>query len=295
MKKRYIFLLVAGGAAFFLLKDNVSKYAFTNQPGENPLVAAIPLNQPPRDKLALAEPVEVKEDDALFEDFGSIHLKAINGDLQAQKTLSEIYEDCSVRSINKANFDNFMDLIRSSNKSSPNAKSYIDMVSKNLESLCSQLDSDTPIPNDAWRIWMEAAARQGDLGAAIAVAAKSPEELPKDKIKDLLVNVEHTADPYALMDFALIAGRYNLRVDGYVDGNDSAFGSPAATMAWMLSACRAGAECGYNSRILRNTCLATWKCGYASLNDYINSNFSLEDQKSILNIYRLIQSKISSN
>ncbi|MGO1070621.1 hypothetical protein [Lysobacter sp. CA199] len=140
----------------------------------------------------------------------------------------------------------------------------VDRITAIADTLCADVDSGQPIPHEAVNLWLEQSAKNGDLIAKVKLAAKAPAKLHATDANRLISEVVSSDDPNALLELASMIGRVNdtgidPRYEGYVGGG------PNDEYAWAIAACRKGASCGADSRVMKLVCINTMRCGY---NDY---------------------------
>jgi len=198
--------------------------------------------------------------------FIDIKLKANQGDPTAQRHLSEIYEDCFAYSLNPAAYLGTLDHMV---KLKPAAKSKIEALKKETISFCSTVDDGQPIPQEAHLLWLEQAAKKGDLIAQARLTARPTNNLDRNHVVDLLEKTRRSNDPNALFELSAVMSR--AQEDWLTGPIADTVGDPTAEYGWAIAACRAGASCGPNSRVMKSLCMNTGECGYSNYENFVLS------------------------
>lgn len=198
--------------------------------------------------------------------FEQIKIEAEQGSAKAQRKLSEIYALCAGYSLDSkkqlATLDGLAGLV-------PASKSGIDRVKQRLKTRCDKVDFGQPIPSDAINLWMEQAAKNGDVAAKIKVRTRSAQPLSAEEANELLEEALGTGDPDALMEMSNLMSR---SVAGELpDRYQQMAGDSTVGAAWGIAACRAGASCANDSMLMDSICMSTGRCGYRTYEEFLTS------------------------
>ncbi|HET8818277.1 MAG TPA: hypothetical protein VFM73_01885, partial [Xanthomonadaceae bacterium] len=141
---------------------------------------------------------------------------------------------------------------------------------------------------EAGLLWLEQAAKAGDLVAQAKLAARKPNETPPDEVNDLLASAIQESNPDALLSAAPLLGATSKQG---IDPRFAAYvGSPNDEYAWAIAACRMGADCGPNSHVMNEICLSSLYCDYSNYEQFIRAevlpNAQLERVNQILALVR---------
>lgn len=197
-------------------------------------------------------------------DFIQLKAQAEQGDPVAQRKLAEIYSLCMGYSINPITQIATMDYMARLN---PSAGSAIKELKHRLSTRCDQVDMGEIIPLEAYKLWLEQAARNGDLAAKIKLRVLDPTPLSGDEANTLLNATFATKDPQAMFELSELMNR---SIEGEIDVRYSRIaGSPLAAVAWGIAACRAGLDCSRGSVMMDSYCMSLWNsCKYSSYEEF---------------------------
>lgn len=198
--------------------------------------------------------------------FEQIKVEAEQGSAKAQRKLSEIYALCAGYSLDSkkqlATLDGLAGLV-------PASKNGIDGVKQRLKTRCDKVDFGQPIPSDAINLWLEQAAKNGDVAAKIKVRTRSAQPLSAEEANELLEGALSTGDPDALMEMSNLMSR---SVAGELpDRYQQMAGDSTVGAAWGIAACRAGASCANDSMLMDSICMSTGRCGYRTYEEFLTS------------------------
>lgn len=197
--------------------------------------------------------------------FTEILRLAERGNPAAQRVLSDRYSDCSAYSLSPARYKAN---VEATAKMAGLPKVTVDRITAIADALCADVDSGQPIPHEAVNLWLEQSAKNGDLIAKVKLAAKAPAKLQATDANRLISDVVASDDPNALLELASLIGRVNdegidPRYEGYVGGG------PNDEYAWAIAACRKGAPCGADSRVMKLVCINTMRCSYNNYEQFL--------------------------
>lgn len=197
--------------------------------------------------------------------FGEILRLAEQGNPAAQRALSDRYSDCSAYSLSPTRFKAN---VEATAKMASLPKATVDRVTAIADTLCTDVDGGQPIPHEAVNLWLEQSAKNGDLIAKVKLAAKAPAKLKPTDANQLISDVIASGDPNALLELASLTGRLD---DSGIDPKYREYvgGGPNDEYAWALAACRNGAACGADSRIMKLVCINTMRCSYNSYEQFV--------------------------
>lgn len=219
------------------------------------------------------------------ESFQDIARRAEAGDPVAQRLLGERYIACMAFSLSP---ETHKETLRELARMRGLPESTATMVTAGVERLCGGIDGGEPIPLEAGELWLEQAARSGDLVAQAKLAARKPNSTEPEEVNNLLVSAIQESNPNALLAAAPLLGATSK--DG-IDPEFAAFvGNPNDEYAWAIAACRMGADCGPNSQIMTEICLSSLYCNYSNYEQFIRAELlpdgQLERVNKILTLVR---------
>lgn len=200
------------------------------------------------------------------EPFVSIARRAEAGDPAAQRLLGERYLDCLPFSLSPEVHKQTLRALAEL-RGLPEATATI--ATTGIDRHCGGIDGGQPIPLEAGFLWLEQAAKAGDLVAQAKLAALKPNETPPDEVNDLLASAILESNPDALLSAAPLLGATSK--DGIDPRFASYVGSPNDEYAWAIAACRMGADCGPTSHVMTELCLSSLYCGYSNYEQFIRA------------------------
>lgn len=229
---------------------------------------------------------EVQHETGLLEDklsFEEIKDRANRGVASAQRRLAQIYESCFAYSLNPVTHLATLDDLAQVN---PDSKTGIELLKKRQALLCDGIDSGAPIPQEAYKLWTEQAARNGDVASKLKIRARSSAPLSAGDINSLADEALASGDPQALLELSEIMGR---PLSDPPSGRfESLSGSASAGYAWSIAACRAGVACGKGSYVMDSICMNTGSCNHSNYEAFVMTELVPSAQKK--HIYRMINS-----
>lgn len=207
------------------------------------------------------------------EPFDDIARRAEAGDPVAQRLLGQRYMDCMAFSFSpETHKETLRELARM--RGLPEATATL--VTTGIEKLCGGIDGGQPIPLEAGELWLEQAARSGDLVAQAALAARRPNATEPEEVNDLLVSAIQERNPNALLAAAPLLG---VTSRTGIDPEFAALvGSTNDEYAWAIAACRMGADCGPGSRTMTSLCLSLLYCNYSNYEQFIRAELLPDGQ-----------------
>lgn len=137
---------------------------------------------------------------------------------------------------------------------------------RDLVGVCDQLDGGEPIPANAAQEWRALAAKNGDAIALAQDLYMRFDDIKPDEIAGFVDSLLASGDANALLEPSNLMARSVARDDN-IDPRLS--GSQSATAIWAIAACRRGASCAPNSRIMRQLCLFNGICDSPSFEDFV--------------------------
>lgn len=205
-----------------------------------------------------------------------IRQAAIDGDLVAQRRLSEVYEDCRM-------FDVSMNrtLVMLSNLAKGNPR-YAPTVSGMLGDrarLCVQAEADLAKNPGAAEYWLHRSAKSGDAVSEMRYFSRSVPKLSQTQYQYFIDKARTSGDPDAIFELSLLLPKLDGKWPDAIQG--TAFEGGTAEQAWILAACRAGYDCARGSRLMNLVCLSTLSCAHSSFEGYLDESVSDPAQRAL--------------
>lgn len=220
--------------------------------------------------------------------FVEIKQNAERGDPVAQRELSSIYEECLAYSLNSTVYLQGLDDL---SKLNPGSTKRMQEIKVRQTTRCAGVDDGAPIPLEAYQLWLEQAARGGDLTARIKLKARSLEEIPAEEVGALGDAAIASKDPLALFELAALMGKPS---SGNVVGPLAAVaGSSSRGHAWAITACRMGAPCGARSVTMTSVCISTGRCNYSDYESFIMAEVGASERTQIRTAMDVINRMLS--
>jgi len=233
------------------------------QPGENSAVSG---NGKSRADLAARE-------------FLALKTRAEGGDAVAQRQLAFRYGNCIVVNVGPQRFLATYDSIARLAKDPTSAK-LLPQVARLVAEDCAVVDDGAVIPGEAFTLWLEQAAKHGDLAAQLKLRIHTFDLPQGDSLRSFVDQVVASGDPAAMfvLGDAVSATKSNQGLGRYTD---VAQGSVAG-YAWYIAACRQGLDCGPQSRIMYGTCLAMGTCASTDYETFVRQHLLTGEQGALL-------------
>ena len=193
----------------------------------------------------------------LWRDASYIEIRqaAMDGDLVAQRRLSEVYEDCIV--LNGA-MRRSLGLLAQLANGNPRFEATVVGIFRDKNRLCVQAQADLARNPAAAEFWLHKSAKSGDLVSEMRYFSRSVAKLSHTQYQYFIDKIRVSGDPAAIFELSLLLAKLDGR---WPDATQApAFEGSAAEQAWVLAACRAGYDCTRGSRLMNVICLTMLSC-----------------------------------
>ena len=193
----------------------------------------------------------------LWRDASYIEIRqaAMDGDLVAQRRLSEVYEDCIV--LNGA-MRRSLGLLAQLANGNPRFEATVVGIFRDKNRLCVQAQADLARNPAAAEFWLHKSAKSGDLVSEMRYFSRSVAKLSYTQYQYFIDKIRVSGDPAAIFELSLLLAKLDGR---WPDATQApAFEGSAAEQAWVLAACRAGYDCTRGSRLMNVICLTMLSC-----------------------------------
>jgi TPR repeat protein len=217
-----------------------------------------------------------------------VRQSAQDGDLVAQRRLSEIYEDCRAYG---GSLQSNMELLRRLAGADRGSKAAVDGIYHDNSRLCGQADADMRKNPGLAEYWLHKSAKAGDLTSEMRYFSRTVTTLSPKQFQYFVEKLRDSGDPDAMFELALLLSK--LRGDWPDPSQAPAFKGESAQYAWMLAACRAGYDCTRGSRTMNLLCVGMFACSSPDYEHYLlgmPSYLSSRDQ--VARLVNLIESSI---
>lgn len=184
-----------------------------------------------------------------------IRQAATDGDLVAQRRLSEVYEDC--RALDGA-LRSSLQMLSQLAKADPASAPMVAAIQHEKARLCGQAQADLAKNPGAADYWLHKSAKGGDLVSEMRYFGRTVPKFSLGQYRYFIDKTRQSGDPDAIFEMSLLLPK----LDGpWPDPAQApAFVGPAAEEAWIVAACRAGHDCGRGSRLMNLICLSAFSC-----------------------------------
>lgn len=232
-----------------------------SRPSAGDVPAAVPRDAPVPKTSAAGSAPALPPHDAAFE---GIKADANRGDPAAQRALALRYEACFSYSLGPQFTE--ASLARREKKNPADA-AHIRRLRAHFASYCGAVDGGALIPPDAVDLWLEQAAKGGDLMAQVIIASEAITPPSAEARAALFARARDAKDPGVVFRLS------NLAADAQGTTDDPALApgldSNAQRFAWRIAACRAGYDCSALSPVMAGLCVDSGFCGYDDYEQFV--------------------------
>lgn len=201
--------------------------------------------------------------------FMDVKRRAENGSPEAQRELSEIYGRCMAIGTSPTKFLAGIDAISKQSQDARSSAMLID-AANDLVTTCAEVDGGAPVPVDAHKLWLEAAASGGDLTAQVRMKILYPDDAANYETEALYKKAVASGEKHALFDLGqLLLQRNGIPEEKY----SGALSGEMGPYALQIAACRYGLDCSANSEVMKSLCLNTTACNSSDYENFIRSTF----------------------
>ena len=245
-------VIVAGG--WWWNTRNAASVAVTPDAGDQPakpLSAAQLAERSERIKQAIAHRRHLWREASYIE----IRQAATDGDLVAQRRLSEVYEDC--RALD-GGMRMGLQLVVQLSAADRNAAPTVAAINHEKARLCGQANADLRKNPAAADFWLHKSAKSGDVVSEMRYFSRTVPKLSHSQYRYFIDKARESGDPDAIFELSLLLPK----LDGpWPDAVQApALQGPSAEEAWIVVACRAGYDCARGSRLMMLICLSAFSC-----------------------------------
>lgn len=203
-----------------------------------------------------------------------VRQKAQDGDLLAQRRLSEIYEDCIAFA---GSLRSSVELLGDLATADPSTRTTVAAIYRDRNRLCKQAVADLQKNSRLAEYWLHKSAKGGDLTSEMRYFTRIVPALTQDQFGYFIEKIRVTGDPDAVFEVPLLLSR----VQGeWPDATLApAFSGPLAEQAWALAACRAGFDCAAGSRLMNLLCIRALSCTHADYEGHLRASAGYAAQR----------------
>ncbi|MEQ1512225.1 MAG: hypothetical protein ABL934_06035 [Lysobacteraceae bacterium] len=249
----------AGGAWWWAGRDRVSSSPAAVAP-KTALTPAERAERAERIKQAIAHRRHLWREASYIE----IRQAAIDGDLVAQRRLSEAYEDCRAFD---GNLKSTMPFLSNLAQSDPNFAPTVSAILKDKRRLCVQAAFDLAKNPAAAEYWLHKSAKSGDVVSEMRYFGRSVPNLSHSQFQYFIDKARETGDPDAIFELSVLLSKLDGR---WPDPIQAPAFETGAEQAWIVVACRAGYDCDRGSRLMNLICLNTFSCTKLNFEAYLS-------------------------
>jgi len=195
-----------------------------------------------------------------------IRQAATDGDLVAQRRLSEVYEDC--RALD-GGLRTGLQLLAKLAISDPATAQALAGINRDKARLCVQASADLLKNPTAAELWLHKSAKSGDLVSEMRYFSRTVPRLSPTQYRYFIDKARESGDPDAIFEFSMLLPKLDGRWHDPVQA--PAFEGPSAEEAWIVAACRAGYDCARGSRLMNLICLNAFACGQPDYQRHVAS------------------------
>lgn len=211
-----------------------------------------------------------------------IRQAASDGDVVAQRRLSEIYEDCTAYA---GPMNGAMRIIGTLGKAKPAAERTVVGIYNDYKRFCVQAEADLRKTQNAADYWLHRSAKSGDLTSEMRYFGRSVATLDPEQIRYFVDKLKASPEPDAMFEFSLLLPKLH---DEWPDqAQAEAFNTGPARHAWALAACRAGHDCTAGSRVMNLLCVGMLSCDQPDYEHYLRLTTGYAEQQA--SVERLVK------
>ncbi len=248
-----VVVVVVAGGWWWIVRDPVPA-ADASDAGDRP---AKPLTEAQRAERSERIKQGIAHRRHLWREASYIEIRqaAMDGDLVAQRRLSEVYEDC--RALD-GGLRSGLQLLGQLAESDPAAAQAVAGINRDKGRLCVQANADLRNNLAAADFWLHKSAKSGDLVSEMRYFSRTVPKLSSSQYRYFIDKARESGDPDAIFEMSLLLPK----LDGpWPDPVQApAFEGSFAEEAWIVAACRAGYDCARGSRLMNLICLNVFAC-----------------------------------
>ncbi|HVJ38209.1 MAG TPA: hypothetical protein VM687_10475 [Stenotrophomonas sp.] len=265
----YLYWNTKSGSSTSLTNGGQPAYPVANEPSAN---HAAPHSGP-------AQALGRSSNEAL-QSFLTTKARAEAGDAVAQRELAEMYGRCMPINIDPQKFLASIDAMAAVSKSPANAEG-MKRVAQATAVECAAVDNGAIIPLEARNLWLDQAAKQGDLAAQAQTFMGTDKRPQGDDLRKFMDEVVASGDPAALFEMGqLVSGNSTGEGSGKYA---NVAGDALSGYAWSIVACQRGLNCNAGSSIMNSVCLNTSGCSSPDFESFVRDNLVSAGDAALLN------------
>lgn len=195
-----------------------------------------------------------------------IRQAAMDGDLVAQRRLSEVYEDC--RALN-GSMRTGLQLLGQVSIADASVAPTVAGINRDKARLCGQASADALKNPAVADYWLHKSAKSGELVSEMRYFSRTVPRLSHSQYRYFIDKARESGDPDAIFELSLLLPK----LDGpWPDPAQApAFEGQGIEEAWVVAACRAGYDCATGSRLMTLICLNVFICNQPDYQRYLAS------------------------
>lgn len=185
-----------------------------------------------------------------------IRQAAMDGDIVAQRRLSEVYEDC--RALD-GGMNSSLLLLTQLAKTDPLSQPAVAAIHRDKGRLCGQARADLGKNPGAADYWLHKSAKSGDVVSEMRYFGRTVPQFSHSQYQYFIDRIRVSGEPDAIFEMSLLLPKHG--VEWPDPALAPAFEGSTAEEAWIVAACRAGYDCARGSRLMNLVCLSMLSCG----------------------------------
>lgn len=186
------------------------------------------------------------------------------GDLQAQRRLSEIYEDCKAYG---GSLRSNLELLKQLVGTDRGAEAAVIGIFRDRDRLCGQAAADLRRNAGLAEYWLHKSAKAGDLTSEMRYFSRTVTTLSPAQFQYFIGKLRESGDPDAIFEMSLLLSK--LQGEWPDAAQAPAFKGETSQYAWILAACRAGYDCKRGSRTMNLLCVGMFICREPDYEHYL--------------------------
>jgi hypothetical protein len=251
---------VVAAAWWWMAHDRVSSDKATSVPDAKGPSAAQLTTRAERIRRSIEEHRHLWREASYIE----IRQLAQDGNLVAQRRLSEVYEDCAAyNGAFRSSFELLPQLGKVDTKSAAASAS----INRDYNRLCTQATVDMRKNSGLALYWLHKSAKSGDVVSEMRYFSRSVPTLSHTQYQYFIDKVRQSGEPDAIFELSLLLPKLEGKWPDPMQA--PAFEGQTAEQAWISVACRAGYDCARGSRLMNFLCLSMLLCSQDDYEGYL--------------------------
>lgn len=210
--------------------------------------------------------------------FSEVLSGAMNGIASSQRELGEVYGSCLQVNLSPKRFLDGYRAIAESSGDVDNSRAMISIAERHA-GFCSEVDGGQVIPFEARNLWLDQAAKRGDVAAQAIIFNTGDFSATEDSLNQIIERAISSGDPVAIFEVGQLISNKGLETSGrYRDVSNGV----VSGYAWSIYACSSGVNCKAGSVIMDSICLNVGACKWGDFESFVRGSLISRDDQDVL-------------